>query len=187
MRAAVWSSCSWLWRMTSATSGAPQCSFRAAAGSSHRSRSRTGHPCTFRRPKTTGSSQSFSLLLPYPSTFPVTYFKSAQSKNAVKRSSRVCANLQHFCLEPSSSGVTRGEQPLVRASRASKVAGAFLVLFWHAKENIPLSLPQPLHCTVRCSSQCAPCTAPPDARRRASPSSPQRRAGSAGRHRSPAA
>ena len=33
-------------------------------------------------------------------------------------------------------GVTRGEQPLVRASRASKVAGAFLVLFWHAKENI---------------------------------------------------
>ena len=34
-------------------------------------------------------------------------------------------------------GVTRGEQPLVRASRASKVAGAFLVLFWHAKENIP--------------------------------------------------
>ena len=33
-------------------------------------------------------------------------------------------------------GVTRGEQPLVRASRASKVAGAFLVLFWHAKENL---------------------------------------------------
>ena len=37
-------------------------------------------------------------------------------------------------------GVTRGEQPLVRASRASKVAGTFLVLFWHAKEN--LALPQ---------------------------------------------
>jgi hypothetical protein len=35
-------------------------------------------------------------------------------------------------------GVTRGEQPLVRATRASKVAGAFLVLFWHAKENIPV-------------------------------------------------
>ena len=33
-------------------------------------------------------------------------------------------------------GVIRGEQPLIRASRASKVAGAFLVLFWHAKENI---------------------------------------------------
>ena len=40
-------------------------------------------------------------------------------------------------MEPNSIGVTRGEQPLVRASRASKVAGAFLVLFWHAKENIP--------------------------------------------------
>ena len=35
-------------------------------------------------------------------------------------------------------GVTRGEQPLVRASRASKVAGTFLVLFWCAKENLPL-------------------------------------------------
>ena len=33
-------------------------------------------------------------------------------------------------------GVTRGEQPLVRASRASKVAGTFLVLFWCAKENL---------------------------------------------------
>ncbi|MBS7058604.1 MAG: hypothetical protein KH119_05090, partial [Faecalibacterium prausnitzii] len=30
----------------------------------------------------------------------------------------------------------KGEQPLIRASRASKVAGAFLVLFWHAKENL---------------------------------------------------
>ena len=27
-----------------------------------------------------------------------------------------------FCMEPNSFGVTRGEQPLVRASRASKVA-----------------------------------------------------------------
>ena len=35
-------------------------------------------------------------------------------------------------------GVTRGEQPLVRASRASKVAGTFLVLFWCAKENLAL-------------------------------------------------
>ena len=31
-------------------------------------------------------------------------------------------------MEPNRFGVTRGEQPLVRASRASKVAGAFLVL-----------------------------------------------------------
>ena len=34
------------------------------------------------------------------------------------------------------SGIIKGEQPLIRASRASKVAGAFLVLFWHAKENL---------------------------------------------------
>ena len=40
-------------------------------------------------------------------------------------------------MEPNSFGVIRGEQPLIRASRASKVAGAFLVLFWHAKENVP--------------------------------------------------
>ena len=37
-----------------------------------------------------------------------------------------------------SFGIIKGEQPLIRASRASKVAGAFLVLFWHAKENIPV-------------------------------------------------
>ena len=37
-------------------------------------------------------------------------------------------------------GFVKGEQPLIRASRASKVAGAFLVLFWHAKEN--LAFPQ---------------------------------------------
>ena len=36
-------------------------------------------------------------------------------------------------------GIVKGEQPLIRASRASKVAGAFLVLFWHAKENISLN------------------------------------------------
>ena len=32
-------------------------------------------------------------------------------------------------MEPNIFGVIRGEQPLIRASRASKVAGAFLVLF----------------------------------------------------------
>ena len=37
-----------------------------------------------------------------------------------------------------SFGIIKGEQPLIRASRASKVAGAFLVLFWHAKENLAL-------------------------------------------------
>ena len=39
-------------------------------------------------------------------------------------------------MEPIVFGIIKGEQPLIRASRASKVAGAFLVLFWHAKENI---------------------------------------------------
>ena len=37
-----------------------------------------------------------------------------------------------------SFGIIKGEQPLIRASRASKVAGAFLVLFWRAKENLAL-------------------------------------------------
>ncbi len=36
-------------------------------------------------------------------------------------------------------GIIKGEQPLIHASRASEVAGAFLVLFWHAKENIALN------------------------------------------------
>ena len=58
-------------------------------------------------------------------------YKSAEHK----KSSSAAAWI--FCMEPNSFGVTRGEQPLVRASRASKVAGAFLVLFWHAKENVP--------------------------------------------------
>ena len=43
-------------------------------------------------------------------------------------------------MEPIFFGIIKGEQPLIRASRASKVAGAFLVLFWHAKENYPAVL-----------------------------------------------
>ena len=39
-------------------------------------------------------------------------------------------------MEPIFFGIIKGEQPLIRATRASKVAGAFLVLFWHAKENV---------------------------------------------------
>ena len=35
-------------------------------------------------------------------------------------------------------GIIKGEQPLIRASRASKVAVAFLGLFWRAKENLAL-------------------------------------------------
>ena len=58
-------------------------------------------------------------------------FQSAEHKKSFSEATWI------FCMEPNSFGVTRGEQPLVRASRASKVAGAFLVLFWHAKENVP--------------------------------------------------
>ena len=36
-----------------------------------------------------------------------------------------------------SKAQSRRREPQPAASRASKVAGAFLVLFWHAKENIP--------------------------------------------------
>ena len=58
-------------------------------------------------------------------------FQSAEHKKSFSEATWI------FCMEPNCFGVTRGEQPLVRASRASKVAGAFLVLFWHAKENVP--------------------------------------------------
>ena len=43
-------------------------------------------------------------------------------------------------MEPIFFGIIKGEQPLIRASRASKVAGAFLVLFWHAKEKSPAAM-----------------------------------------------
>ena len=36
-----------------------------------------------------------------------------------------------------SKAQSRRREPQPAASRASKVAGAFLVLFWHAKENVP--------------------------------------------------
>ena len=48
---------------------------------------------------------------------------------------RLAKRLAFLCFD-NSSGIIKGEQPLIRASRASKVAGAFLVLFWHAKENL---------------------------------------------------
>ena len=51
---------------------------------------------------------------------------------------RLAKRLAFLCFD-NSSGIIKGEQPLIRASRASKVAGAFLVLFWHAKENISLN------------------------------------------------
>ena len=57
--------------------------------------------------------------------------KSAEHKKSSSEAAWI------FCMEPICFGIIKGEQPLIRASRASKVAGAFLVLFWHAKENIP--------------------------------------------------
>ena len=48
----------------------------------------------------------------------------------------VLAQRLAFSVSTTPSGSERGEQPLSRASRASEVAGAFLVLFWHAKENL---------------------------------------------------
>ena len=56
-----------------------------------------------------------------------------------------------FLLGAHLSGVTRGEQPLVRASRASKVAGTFLVLFWCAKENLT---PRKSALTPRTGARC---------------------------------
>ena len=56
-------------------------------------------------------------------------------------------------MEPNRFGIIKGVQPLIRASRASKVAGAFLVLFWHTKENIPggdASLKSLPHTTTFC-------------------------------------
>ena len=60
----------------------------------------------------------------------VSDLKSAQHKKSSSAATWI------FCMEPICFGIIKGEQPLIRASRASKVAGAFLVLFWHAKENL---------------------------------------------------
>ena len=57
--------------------------------------------------------------------------KSAEHKKSSSEATWI------FCMEPICFGIIKGEQPLIRASRASKVVGAFLVLFWHAKENVP--------------------------------------------------
>ena len=61
-------------------------------------------------------------------------FQSAEHKKSFSGAAWI------FCMEPNSFGVTRGEQPLVRASRASKVAGAFLVLFCNQKRTFPAAM-----------------------------------------------
>ena len=66
----------------------------------------------------------------------ITVRRVSDSKSAEHKKSFSAATWI-FCMEPFFFGIIKGEQPLIRASRASKVAGAFLVLFWHAKENIP--------------------------------------------------
>ena len=60
--------------------------------------------------------------------------KSALSKNRKS----VCADWRtaRFFGRAFFFGIIKGEKPLIRASRASKVAGAFLVLFWRTKEYI---------------------------------------------------
>ena len=78
-------------------------------------------------------------------TFPLDITVSREVTPAAKqqvgetRKKRLAQRLAFFRFD-NSLGIIKGEQPLIRASRASKVAGAFLVLFWHAKEN--LALPQ---------------------------------------------
>ena len=64
-----------------------------------------------------------------------------QLKSAAKqqigeaRKKRLAKRLAFFRFD-NPFGIIKGEQPLIRASRASKVAGTFLVLFWCAKENL---------------------------------------------------
>ena len=65
-------------------------------------------------------------------------FKSAKHKKSFSVATWI------FCMEPFCFGIIKGEQPLIRASRASKVAGAFLVLFCARKR---------VHTRRRCTLQ----------------------------------
>ena len=85
-----------------------------------------------------GSAEDFTLLLDITVSREVT--PAAKQQIGETRKKRLAQRLAFFRFDIS-SGIIKGEQPLIRASRASKVAGAFLVLFWHAKENS--ALPQP--------------------------------------------
>ena len=59
---------------------------------------------------------------------------AAKQQIGETRKKRLAKRLAFFRFDLS-IGIIKGEQPLIRASRASKVAGTFLVLFWCAKEN----------------------------------------------------
>ena len=84
-----------------------------------------------------GSAEDFTSSLNFTPCENVT--PAAKQQVGETRKKRLAQRLAFFRFDLS-SGIIKGEQPLIRASRASKVAGAFLVLFWHAKEN--LALPQ---------------------------------------------
>ena len=84
-----------------------------------------------------GSAEDFTSPLNFTPCKGVT--PAAKQQVGETRKKRLAQRLAFFRFDYS-SGIIKGEQPLIRASRASKVAGAFLVLFWHAKEN--LALPQ---------------------------------------------
>ena len=83
-----------------------------------------------------GSAEDFTFLLNFTPCKGVT--PAAKQQVGETRKKRLAQRLAFFRFDYS-FGIIKGEQPLIRASRASKVAGAFLVLFWHAKENINLA------------------------------------------------
>ena len=80
-----------------------------------------------------GSAEDFTFLLNFTPCKGVT--PAAKQQVGETRKKRLAQRLAFFRFD-NSLGIIKGEQPLIRASRASKVAGAFLVLFWHAKENL---------------------------------------------------
>ena len=80
-----------------------------------------------------GSAEDFRLSQNFTVSREVT--PAAEQQIGETRKKRLAKRLAFFRFD-FFFGVTRGEQPLVRASRASKVAGTFLVLFWCAKENL---------------------------------------------------
>ena len=80
-----------------------------------------------------GSAEDFTFLLDVTVSREVT--PAAKQQIGETRKKRLAKRLAFFRFDYS-FGIIKGEQPLIRASRASKVAGTFLVLFWCAKENL---------------------------------------------------
>ena len=73
-----------------------------------------------------GSAEDFTFLLDVTVSREVT--PAAKQQIGETRKKRLAQRLAFFRFD-NSFGIIKGEQPLIRASRASKVAGAFLVLF----------------------------------------------------------